>query len=322
METSLWIANGLVPGLIAIVTCLIAWRLTPRTFGEIDSPASDCSNAAAQDRSLGLAPLCLGLGWTLAVVAGLIGQRYVKGDESSLLWPDDFWQRNYWGMIAATVIMCTLGPALGTRFGWRRRQDADPSFRWVLAAVIVFASAAVALPGGDGWDDTSPLHRGWMLLLGASGLVSMWSLDRIGNGSPGRPPADRWLPLIVLATLAGPMFVGVTTYSALASSTVSAISATLVCVVFAALGRLKAAVGIVYPAAIFCIAMISAGRFYSYENHPWWTYTGLLWVAPAVAIGDWLFQAKASPIRMGTAAVIAIAMILWTVAWQFTAVAE
>jgi len=314
MEISLWIATGLVPGLIAVVTCVIVWRWTPRSLGQIET--------TAQGHSLGLAPLCLGVGWTLAVVAGLIGQRYVKVDESSFWWSEDFSQRAYWGMIAAAVVMGILGPIAPARFGWSRPEGADPSFRWVLAAAIVFASAAIALPDGDGWDDTLPLHRGWMLLLGTSGLASMWSLDRIGNRSHGRQPADRWLPLVVLATLAGPMFVGATTYSSLATWTVSAISATLVCVLFAALGRLQAAVGIVYPAAVFCIAMISAGRFYSYEDHPWWTYAGILWVAPAVAVGDRWVGTKATPIRVGTAAVIAIAMILSTVAWQFTAAVE
>lgn len=324
METSLWIANGLIPSLIAVVACVIAMRLTPRSVIESDSLASEDVRgrlATNQDRSLGIAPLCLGLGWTIAVIAGLIGQRFINVDESSFWWPEDFSQRGYWGMIAAVVVMGTLGPRLVARLDGGRIA-ADSSFRWLLAAIIVFASAAIALPDGDGWDDALPLHRGWMLLLGASGLASMWSLERLGVGSPGRSPADRWLPLVVLATLAGPMFVGVTTYGSLATWTVSAISATIVCVLFAAIGRLKSAVGIVYPAAIFSFAMISAGRFYSYEDHPWWTYAGILWVAPAVAVGDWWVGTKTTPIRVGTAALIAIAMISWTVAWQFTAAVE
>ncbi len=79
METSQWIACGVIPAVIAAVACAIAGRLTPR-------PVEDHSQAD----SLGFAPLCLGLGWTIAVIAGLIGYRYTGGDESSFWWPDDF----------------------------------------------------------------------------------------------------------------------------------------------------------------------------------------------------------------------------------------
>jgi len=297
METSLWIASGLVPALISVVACVGACRLDRR-------PPDTIAGA----HSLGYLPLWLGMGWTLAVIAGLIGQRYISGDESSLLWPSDFWQRGFWGMTAAAVTMGLLGP--------------NSTLRWVMGAIIAFSAAAFALPSGDGWDDALPLHRGWMLLLGGSGLASMWSLERLGRGTAEHLPADRWLPLVVLATLAGPMFVGVTTYSALATWTISAIVSTIVCVLFAAMGHLRAVVGIAYPASIFCIVMISAGRFYSYENHPWWTYAGILWVAPAVALSDGFVGKKSTAIRAGAAALIAIAMILWTVVWQFTVAVE
>jgi hypothetical protein len=244
----------------------------------------------------------------------------VNGEESSFAWPADFWQRGYWGIALAAVM---LGATAS-------RPLADSGGRWVVAALILFATAAIGLPSGEGWEDMIPLHRGWMLLLGSSGLVGGWSMERMAMRRPnemrdGRD-IDRWFPLVILATLAGPMFVAATTYGALVQWTLAAISATAVCVAFAAAGRLPDAVGIVYPSAVFAIVMVSAGRFYSYEDHPWWSYAGLLWVGPAVSFTDWLvvrrFAGRRPLVRMIVAATVSILMIAMSAGLQLAPPAE
>jgi len=299
MDRTAWLVSGLLPAAITLLACVAAGRFSPR-----DDPGESTANRSG---GFPCGPLILAIGWATAVIASLVGQRIVSGDESSLAWPDDFWQRGYWGIATAAVL---LGATTG-------RPLADSGGRWVVAALILYATAGIGMPSGEGWEDMIPLHRGWILLLGSSGLVGTWSLERMAMRRPTESRdccgIDRWFPLVILATLAGPMFVAATTYGALVQWTIAAISATAVCAAFAAAGRLARAVGIVYPSAVFAIVMVSAGRFYSYEDHPWWSYAGLLWVGPAVSFTDWLavrrLAGRRPLVRMMIAATVSILMI-------------
>ena len=299
MDSTTWLVSGLVPAAITFFACVAANRFSPR------DDRGESTTTPSGGYSCG--PLILAIGWAIAVIASLVGHRIVSGDESSLAWPDDFWQRGYWGVALAAVL---LGATTV-------RTLADSGGRWVVAALILFATAAIGMPSGEGWEDMIPLHRGWMVLLGSSGLVGSWSLERMAVRRPTELRdccgIDRWFPLVILATLAGPMFVAATTYGALVQWTLAAISATAVCVAFAAAGRLPGAVGIVYPSAVFAMVMVSAGRFYSYEDHPWWSYVGLLWVGPAVSFTDWLvvrwLAGRRPLVRMMVAATVSILMV-------------
>jgi hypothetical protein len=129
---------------------------------------------------------------------------------------------------------------------------------------------------------------------------------------------DRWFPLVILATLAGPLIATATTYATLAQYAVAAISATLPIVAFAALGRLPAqvAIGAAYPAIALAASLIAAGKFYSYEGHPWWSYVLMMAIPPVVAAADWPLRNRNPSVRFIAAAVVATALVAGAATFQ------
>lgn len=303
METSQLIWCVVVPAVIAAITCGVCWLLERREH-------------------LRLATTLFSIGWTAAVVAGLVGFRRLVGDESSLSWPAEFWQRGFWGMVAVSVFMpWTLWGCCCVRACCviRSRDDADAqhafrSLRWVVAAILLFATAAMSLPSGEGWEDAYPLHRTWLVWLGSWGLLTMWALEQLAvraDTSVLWRGTQRWWPLVVLAALAGVMYVAVTTYSALAVWTSSAVAATAVAAVFCLATGLRSALGMAYPAAALSVSLFAAGRFYSYEDHSLGSYAGLMAVAPAVLLVDCLLGRRGQRLRAGVAAGVVIALLGW-----------
>lgn len=295
MDSTAWLVSGLLPAAIAAISCLIASFLVGGRGGD-DDPRSNRWHHAT---------ICLGLGWVVAVVAALYGQRIVAAEESSFWWSDEFWHRGFWGVLAAGLLLGTT-----TRASVR-----DSPLRWVIAGLIAIVTAAISLPVGDGWDDALPLHRGWAALLASGCLAGFFALDRLANSK-----ADRWFPLVVLAALAGPMFVAATTYGAIAQWTLSALAATAVSAGFALAGRLPSAIAVAigYPAIALATVINAAGRFYSFEEHPWWSYALLIAVAPTVAGVDWAFRIRSAWLRAFVAAVVSIALIAVSVAVQLS----
>jgi hypothetical protein len=292
LDLASWIVSAAVPLAIAALAGWLAIGLGVR-------PAADSGNLSkANSRSGFAAPLVLSLGWAAAVTAGLIGQRISQGADGSHWWPEDydFWQRGYWAIWAAAVLM---GATAGVR--WR-----DLPFRWVVAGLLAIGTAAVSVPGGESWIDMLPLHQGWMSLLASTCLLNIWSLDRLSATA-----ADRWFPLVVLATLAGPMTVAAATYMGLVQWTIAAVVATLPIVLFAMLGWIdsRTAVGIAYPAVAFATIMTAAGRFSSYDDLPWWSYLGMLLVPTAIALVDFPLRKRHGAIRAAFAAVTALLLI-------------
>ncbi len=307
MDISAWLVSGALPAAIAALACWWASRLAGSNRGgrtdvsESPLEANASTPASGLTRRQRLAPPVLGLGWAVAVSVALIGQRWLTGDESSHWWPDEFWQRGYWWLLIAAAALSSTVWSAHPAAGWR----------WVAAGVLAMGTASASLPSGEGWEDTLPLHSGWMLLLGIACLLAFWSLDRLA-----RRRSERWFPLVVLAMLAGPMLVAATTYGALVQWTIAAIAATLVCVAFALAGRLPSAIGITYPASAFFTVMMAAGRFYSYEDHPWWSYLGMLLLAPAVATVDQVIARRSTALRVTVAASVAAALLAASAAWH------
>lgn len=289
LDLASWIVSAAVPlAIAALAGCLEIWLRV--------RPAEDDSEKMTSRP--GFAPLVLSLGWAAAVTAGLVGQRISQGADGSHWWPDDydFWQRGYWAIWAAAVAM---GVTAGVR--WR-----DLPFRWAVAGLLAIGTAAMSVPGGENWVDMLPLHQGWIALLASACLLNIWSLDRLSATA-----ADRWFPLVVLATLAGPMLVAAATYGALVQWTIAAIAATAPIVIFALLGWIdsRTAVGIAYPAVAFATVMTAAGRFYSYDGHSWWSYLGMLLIPTAVMLVDFPLRRRHGAIRAAVAAATALLLI-------------
>lgn len=290
LDLTSWIVSAAVPAAIAALTGLLAIWLRSRSANQ---DATDSTK-----RAVALGPLVLSLGWAAAVTAGLLGQRISQGQEGSHWWPDDFefWQRGYWAIWGVAIVM-------GATAGLRLR---DLPIRWAFAGLLAIATAAVSLPGGESWQDVLPLHQFWMAYLACTGLLGLWALDRLATTR-----ADRWFPLVVLATLAGPMMVAAATYMGLVQWTIAAIASTLPIVLFALLGWLdsRTAVGIAYPAVAFATVMTAAGRFSSYGDHPWWSYLGMSLVPVAVTLVDFPLRNRHGAIRAAVAAVTALLAI-------------
>ncbi len=318
----------LLPAVVATITCLGGWCLERRW---------------QQER---LATTVVSLGWTAAVFVGLLGIRRLGGDESSLSWPDDFWQRGYWGMLAVSLFLpwtlwgcCCLTCCCGAK----RESAAAPqrdfaSLRWIVAAVLLFSIAAIALPSGEAWEDTYPLHRTWLVWLGSWGLVIMYSLEKLAI-RPGVVQAEsnetavtgpqvvwrgtqRWWPLVVLASLAGVVYVTGSAYSALLMWALSAVAATVVCVLFGLAVSLRSTLGIAYPATVLSLVLFAAGRFYSYEDHSLGSYVGFLVVAPAIGLVDCWLERRVGGQRHGlravVAAIVASALLGWSIFSQWS----
>lgn len=312
MDSTAWLVSGLIPMMIALSACWLACRLSEGSEAEPPPELPVLRDPASVRRCCGvpwtsiLAPAVLGFGWSLAVLAGLVGWRIAGEYESSFLWPEDFWQRGYLSLFAATVLLAT------TTWPPVRRAPA----RWVSAGLLAMVIASLSLPSGSGWEDALPAHQGWGLMLGGACLLGFWAVDRLAaRGS------DRWLSLVVLAMLAGPMFVAATTYGALTQWTLAAIAATLPCILFAAAGWLRhgVVVGFAYSAVAFATSMVAAGRFFSYENHPWWTYLAFLLVAPAVALVDRGLSERKTWTRIAVAAFVSAGLIAVAAACQLQA---
>jgi hypothetical protein len=300
MDTTAWLLSVLLPALIAAATCWGANRLSsgrpiyPLSRQQI-APGGEATGSTVASAAI------LSFGWAVAVSASLMAKRWAAGEATAFWWPEEFWQRGF-------VWLCAAALLLGTTVGSLLERSAG---RWVVAGLLAITTAASSVPNGEGWEDTLPLHRQWIALLAGSCLVGLWSLDRFA-----RRNNDRWSPLVVLATLAGPMLVGATTYSGLAEWTMAAIVATVVCAAFAGSGRMVGAIGIVYPATIFVTVLVAAGRFYSYEDPPWWSYLGILSMAPAVSAADWLVASRPTLVRVAVAASVATLMFAASALWH------
>lgn len=343
METAQWVGCVLLPTTIALLAGLAAWWLERWRA---------CLPAAT---------LVMSLGWAAAVFVGLLGYRRWSGDESPLSWPADFWQRGYWAMavmalfMPATLVSATRAPA--TRRGracpaggWPRR--CDGTLRWVLAAVLMFAAAAIALPGGTGWEDTYPLHRTWLVWLGGWGLLSLWSLERLAvsgsnrardvgcgdprhgdprHGDPGHGDpscgdeeaggwvwrgTERWWSLVLMIWLGGLAYVAATTYSALLVWAAAGLAATAVGALWGLAVGLRSTLGMAYPAVAWAIGLFSAGRFYSYEDHPLLSYLGMTAVVPLVGLVDQALvgclRLRSQFVRAVLAGVLASALVGWS----------
>lgn len=293
MNANALLTSALVPLVISSLATLLAIAI--------------CKRPGATSR---YATPVIALGWWLATAAWLVAWRLSEGDETTIVawlrdvtaW--DFWQ---WGALTSLAAAIVLASSAS---GWRR----TTAFRWIVAALLAMAIAAISLPSGDSWQDALPAHRGWSILLATAILLGWFAAEALAFRK-----TDRWFPLVILAALAGPLIATATTYATLAQYTVAATFATLPLVAFAAFGKLPApvAIGAAYPAIALAASLVAAGKFYSYEGHPWWSYALMMAIPPAIAAADWPLRNRTPWVRFIAAAVVATALVAGAGAIQF-----
>ncbi|MEX0818185.1 MAG: hypothetical protein WD070_01290 [Pirellulaceae bacterium] len=271
-DVLLWCAA--IPALIAVVAAGLAW-LTE-------------SKITKGSRGQTVAALIACLGWSAAVLVGLAARHEWQ-------WlPHEFWQQSFWAVLAAAVF---LG-------GTTAADAAEHPWRLAAAGVLAVATAWLAMPMGEGWEDMLPLHRNWMAAVTASCLLNSWAIDRLA-----RTEARRWVLWIVLAGLAGPFALAAATYGALSEWTLSALAATVSFAVIAVAPSATSLWSVAFPALFFSAAMTAATRFYSYEDHPWWLYGIALFSPLLIAVADIPLRNRATRWRVLTAAVFAAVLV-------------
>lgn len=215
-----------------------------------------------------------------------------------------------WSWTSAEAWQLGLGPVLGWAC-WTAFLDekADRAGPWVVAGILAMWTAAVAMPWGENWEDTYPLHRVWMAAISISCLLNVRAIQWMSAQG-----ADRWLPLIALAALGGPTILAASTYASLAEFGLAAIVATSVVAVIGVTARGPRLSLVAVPVIAVAANMAAAGRFYSYEEHPTAIYAAMLLLPTWVAAADWPIRYRSNWLRASLAALVAAAIVaacLW-----------
>ena len=234
------------------------------------------------------------VGWCVAVTVTLVARQNVSW------WPTEAWQQVIW------PIACT-SLALGWLSGEGERER---NVRWMIAGIGTSVVAMLAMPSDDGWTDVLPLHRYWMAATSVSGLLNMWMLDRMArNGAGG------WVLWVGLASLGTPAILAASTYGGLAEWLLAAISSTFVFAIAMTLKRTSMIWCAVYSTSLFGVAATTAGRFYTYEEHPVWLYAMILLLPTMIALVDTLQRNRSTRLRVIAATATSI-LFLTVVAWR------
>ncbi len=273
-----------VPLAIALVGVLVCWKIETQSTGAVDRQS--------------LCSILLASAWWIAVSLGLLASNSL---DLSLFHPDEFWAALSWPMLAA-VILVSPHAAMPLR---------DAPGLWVIVGMVATCAAALCMPTGESWSDMVPLHQPWIAAVTIAAIANTWALHRMSHRG-----ADRWLPLVILASLACPTIIGASDYSALVQTCLAATMATLVIAVASAIRLTKVPVAVVFPAMLFCAVMIAAGRFYSYDDIPPRVYGLALFAPSLIGLADRLVSDQPVVVRVLVAFVTASSIVGW-LAYRF-----
>ncbi len=267
-------------------TVLIWCVAVPAVIAAGGCVASKFSKPAARGW---IAALC----WWLAVTAAIVG---LQGWQ---WWPEDAWRQAIWPLLAWALLAGAMAVA-----------EDRSAIRWVVVGLLSIATAMIAMPGGEGWEDTFRFHRIWIGLVAASCLVNTYALQQLS-----RAGGHRWSLLVALAALGGPMALAASTYGSLAQWTVAMIAATGVVAAFAVFSRSDSDLWTAaIPSAVGAAGITAAGRFHSYETHPSWVYAVILFLPAAVALIDLTIRRQSNWRRVlvsGLVSATAVAACVW-----------
>ncbi|MEM8668961.1 MAG: hypothetical protein AAGG48_15680 [Planctomycetota bacterium] len=236
--------------------------------------------------------LVFSLGWWAAIAVSLYGRQG---------WPDAEWQLCLWPLTAWIVVTWLLS-FNGCSSEAGRRTDTS----W-LACIVAAASgltAYICLPRGEVWEDTYDLHGPWGILLTLTMMLNAWSLSVMV-----RRHAERWVMLVALASLGGPVALAAATYGSLTEWSVAMVSATIV-FTFCGLVFPTSRVWEIAPiasAAGTCV--IAAGRFQTFETYPSWLYGTMLFLPSGIAAVDFFVRRQATWKRVSIAGILAAAFV-------------
>lgn len=274
-EQTLFVWCILLPAVIVTAAWLLARRIDPRGEG------------------LRWRGLLVTIGWWIAVLSAMVARHGWQW------WPEDAWRQSIWPLVGWAVL-------LAGSFS----DDSERGWRWIVAGVLACATAFVAMPSGDEWSDTFPLHRVWMFVVATSCLVNSFALERMA-----RHGAMRWCLWVALAGLPGSLALASATYGSLAEWTLAIVVATLVAACLGIASNVRVWL-CAFPVFAAASSITAAGRFYSYEDHPAWVYALILYGPALLATIDMPMRHRPTWQRVTTIAVLSLAMVgssVWAV---------
>ncbi|WP_160149550.1 hypothetical protein [Roseiconus lacunae] len=235
--------------------------------------------------------LLLAVGWWLAITVSISARNAWQ------LWPSDYWQHAVWPLLGWCIYAAVC-------FGADRR-----SFRWILAAILSAIMAYVCLPRGEAWEDTYRLHGLIGISLTTCLLINVWALHEMAMRR-----AERWVMLVALASLGGPIALAASTYASLSEWGIAMASATAAIAVVGLASPTGLAAAVTPPVLAGGTAVIAAGRFQTYEDHPIWLYATMLLLPTIISAVDSIVSSRPTWLRVGVSAffaTIAIAVSVW-----------
>jgi hypothetical protein len=288
MTESIGLWCGLIPfaviSLSGVVAIIAARTLTP------------------QKSSIACA-LSICFGWSLAV--GLA----VGGRQSWELFPEDPWRQFLLPIGLVSLALSALHSVSNPspRTVW---------WRGLLAALGSLLAGYAIMPAGEGWEDTVPLHRDWMLAVVASCVINIWSLDALC-----RRGGERWAGWVSVAGLAGVFLYAAGIYGGLAEAICAGLIAAIVASILSGFKSLASSSAVIYPSCLFLACSTASARFYSYETPiPW--VLGLILLQPAlICCADLAVARKSGLTRVAIAAITAL-VILAILFWKLNPMAE
>jgi hypothetical protein len=250
-----------------------------------------------------IAPVVVTVGWCVAVAVSLYGR------QSKNFMPDHLWPQDAWQQVLLPIAIGSVALALVAKLSTRVADACCDEVRWLVAGLAATLVATIAMPSGDGWTDMLPLHRLWIGAIISSSLMNLWLLDRMSTRG-----ADRWVLWVALAGLGSPAILAASAFAGLAEWVAAAIVSTLVMAIAASWRGMSSIWCALYPAVLFAAAAIASGRFYTYEEHPTWVYSVMLFVPSLIAVVNVPLESRSTAIRVGVALTTAL-LLLGCVAW-------
>lgn len=271
-----------IPAGIALAASIVCWR--------IDHPSKPSVTSASM-LPRRLSSTILACAWWFTVVLSVFAA------DKPMLWSEDAWPKMIWPMLASVLLVAPH---------WNAKLLHSPAM-WIVFGWIAIIAAILAMPIGEAWADTQPLHQPWIAAILIAANFNAVAVHRMAQRG-----AQRWLPFAILAGLVCAAFVGASSYRALFETCLGAIVVTAMFAMFAASGWLPAGPAILFPSALFSSTMIAAGRFYSYDEVPAFAYGLALFAPGLVALADGLVANKSIAIRVGLTTFAGLSLVCAT----------
>ncbi len=277
MEQAILLGCVVAPAIISLAFVLLAIGLSRKQAA----------------RSVTAAAVSLSIGWCAAVASSLLLRQEL-----------DWAALDAWQMVLVPITLSAVGWTLTMGLAELGRE-----VRWIVLCIGCLVSAMIAMPSGEAWLDTLPLHRGWMVAVAGSSLLNVWMLNRMIDRG-----AARWVLLVSLAGLAGPTLLAAGAYAGLAEWLLGALVTTLVFTIALNFSVALRPQWIIVPASLFAACATASGRFYTYDDHAPWLYAVILLIPSLIAVLDECVWRWSTTRRLAIAGVVS-AVLLSGIAW-------